>query len=170
MAVSNFTGCSIYIWKVVSAHWATLSWLCRHTEPPLLLPSRRRRSHRFDSVLKARSASTMAAYGKTITPAEFWNFNLHTWFPVIPQPSLTILHNSTDGESSGGCLSIEYEGSSLGESGCLSLHSLSKATYNTPQLPHSHCQVTTPSHPLRTRETAEKSLETKSHSVECLLL
>lgn len=32
-------------------------------------PALKRRSHRFDSVLKAGSASTMEACGKTITPA-----------------------------------------------------------------------------------------------------
>lgn len=40
-------------------------------------PSLRRGSHRFDSLLKARSASTMAAYGKTITRGEFKSVNPH---------------------------------------------------------------------------------------------
>lgn len=46
-------------------------------------PSLRRRSHRFDSVLKAGFASTMAAYGKTITPGVFSNGNLHACLPSL---------------------------------------------------------------------------------------
>lgn len=37
-AVSNSDRCSISIWKVFSVHWAVLSKLRRHKEPPLLLP------------------------------------------------------------------------------------------------------------------------------------
>lgn len=101
----------------------------------------RRKRHRLDSVLKARSASTMAAGGKTITPSEFWNVNLHT--SLLSHPCfLWLSYTTAQMESSVGCSSMVYEGSSLGESRRLSLHFLSKATYHTPPLLHSGCQVT----------------------------
>lgn len=52
-------------------------------------PALRHRSHRFDSVLKAGSASTMEACGKTITPAGLRNVNLHTRLFCLPP---TVFH------------------------------------------------------------------------------
>lgn len=53
--------------------------------------------------------------------------------------SLAVLHGSADGEQTAGralwvASQWEYAGSSPGDSCCLSLHFLSKATYLTPPL------------------------------------
>lgn len=97
-------------------------------------PALRHRSHRFDSVLKAGSASTMEARGKTITPAGLRNVNLHTRLFCLPP---TVFHRwRGDGGQrvAVGCFPMEHTGVFIGESCCLSLLSLSKATYLTPPL------------------------------------
>lgn len=67
----------------------------------------------------------------------------------------------------------EFAGSSAGESCCLSLHFLSKATYLTPPLLHSYCQVTTPAHPLLHSQPLtqlKKARMTHRILLKCLLL
>lgn len=87
-------------------------------------PSLRLRSHRFVSVLKARSASTIAACGKTITPGEFRNVNPPACSPSrcssLPSWSCTDGEETAWREDSAGCFSMEAAGSSRGESRCLS--------------------------------------------------
>lgn len=100
-------------------------------------PALRHRSHRFDSVLKAASASTMEACGKTITPAGLRSVNLHTRSFCLPP---TVFHRwRGDGGQrvAVGCFPMEHTGVFIGESCCLSLLSLSKATYLTPPLQRS---------------------------------
>ena len=157
--VQFFTGYSISIWKVVSAHWAALSWPCRQSEAAPLLPFSDGGSHRFDSVLKAGVSLNNGGSWKNHYPR--WILRkLLTYMHVRHLSalfsslfSLAVLHGSADGEQTAGralwaASQWEYAGSSPGDSCCLSLHFLSKATYLTPPLQHRNCQVTTPAHPL----------------------
>lgn len=123
----------------------------------------------------------MEAYGKPITPGGFSNVNLHACWqsPALP-PSPTILAQMERRQGRNRRRELpwvacqwEFAGSSAGESCCLSLHFLSKATYLTPPLLHSYCQVTTPAHPLLHSQPLtqlKKARMTHRILLKCLLL
>lgn len=102
---------SISIWKMVSTHWvAALSWPCRRREASPLPPALRLRSHRFDSALKARSASTMEGLWKThYVPGGFSNVNLHALPAVAHSPTIyPRMEGSLVGSSAGESLRLFF--------------------------------------------------------------
>lgn len=97
---------------MVSAHSvAALSWPRRRREASPLPPALRLRSHRFDSALRARSASTMEGLWKThYVPGGFSNVNLHLrcrQWPAL-RPSSVRRRGSLAGSSAGESLRLFF--------------------------------------------------------------